>query len=325
MRRLPLWLTLVPLILGLGLYWYLWSGWATAFKAEVAAWLPGSAIEVSGFPYRIEGSAANPHLDRPGPVSITASAAQAIVNRGPWQPDLTVVRTVGPRLTVAVGGKDARTAMRADVAGLTALTSINTSGGRIARLSTVIEAARGRIGIITPMLGADTLEVHLREVAGRLPEPWSPTLPAHGQAVISAERLRIGGGDALTLASDMAITGSARLTDFARWADGGTVEVRLLTLSDAHGEIVAVRATLVPVGLVSVRMAGTIDTICPEAVVAAFLNQPAPKALRLRLPVRLSFDAVAGGIAHVNVTGVPGDLATRARRTQLPACPVLRG
>lgn len=325
MRRLPLWLMLVPLVAAVLVYWLLWSGWADAFRNRVTAWLPGSEIAVSGFPYRIETSVGQPRLQGSDTVAYSLSASRAIINQGPWQPELTVVRTTAPRASIAVGGTRAATAMRVDLGGISALTSINVAGGRLVRLSTVIEAARGRIGVITPPLAADTLEIHLREVAGRLPEPWSPTLPGQGQAVISAERLRIGGGDALTLKSDMAITGAARLTGFARWASGGTVELRTLTLADAHGDVATVKATLAPVGLTGVRMTGTISTVCPEAVVAAFTAGPAPKALRLRAPLQLAFDASAGPAAFVNVTGVPNDLASRPRRAREAACPVIRG
>ena len=323
--RLTLWLALVPLLAGGLVYYLLWSGWATAFRTEIGVWLPGSAIAVSGFPYRIEASIDAPRLTGRDMIAYDLGASRAVVNRGPWQPELTVVQTAAPRASVAVGGTGAATAMRADLGGISALTSINVAGGEVIRLSSVIEAARGRLGILTPPLAADTLQIHLREVSGRLPEPWSPTLPGRGQAVISAERLRIGGGDALTLASDIAVTGAGRLNSFTRWADGGTIEIRALTLADAHGEVAAVKATLVPVGLIGVRMAGTITTVCPESVIAAFMGQLAAKALRLRSPVQLAFEASAGVTPFVNVTGVPADLATRPRRAQEDACPVLRG
>ncbi len=320
---------LVPLVAGVALYGWLWSGWAAAFRTEVAGWLPGRTVTVSGFPYRIEATADTPQLSGGSIVVFTASAARAIVNRGPWQPDLTVISSDAPRFSVAVGGVGAATAMRADIAGKTALSSIHVEAGRVARLSTVIEAASGRLGILTPALTADALEVHLREVPGRLPEPWSATLPGRGQAVISAERLRIGGGDALTLAADFAVTGAARLTDFARWADGGTIELRALSLSDAHGEVAGVAATLVPIGRTGMRIAGTITTICPEAVVAAFDGTPPPRALRLRQPLRLAFEAtMKAGTDRTMTARLAGDLdnlATRARRGQEPPCPVIRG
>lgn len=325
-RYLPLLLTLVPLIAAVGLYWLLWSGWARELKTEVAAWLPGSSVGVGGFPYRIEADVDAPKLTWGRGVVITANAAAARINRGPWQPDLTVISTTQPRFTAAAGGP--ASPLRVDAAGLSALSSVHITDGKLARLSTVIEAVRAHIGLLTPSISADSLQVHVREVPGRTNEAWSATLPERGQAVLSAERLRIGTrdhwGDALTLAANIAVTGKTRLTDYARWADGGTIEVRSLVLSDAHGEVARGAATLVPDGA-GVRLAGTIDTVCPEAVVAAFDGSASTHALRLRAPVRLTLEAAIGAVRTVRVTGLPADLAARARLAQLPPCPVLRG
>jgi hypothetical protein len=48
MRRVPLWVTLLPLIAGIGLYWYLWSGWARGFEAAIRPWLPAVPIGATG-------------------------------------------------------------------------------------------------------------------------------------------------------------------------------------------------------------------------------------------------------------------------------------
>jgi hypothetical protein len=324
-RRIPVWLTLAPLLLAGLLYWIVWSGWARDFKAAVEQWLPGETVSVGGFPYRIEAAVDQPRLRLQGIVRIEATASRSLVNRGPWQPELTVVRAENPRFLAAVDAFGQRTALQASVEGKSALTSIHLDNGKLARLSAVVEAARARIGFIAAPLTADTLEVHLREVPGRLPEPWSPTLPARGQAVITGERLRIAGGDALTINADMAVTGRARLTDFAAWADGGTVELRELRLSDAHGEVARAAATLVPAGRTGVRLAGTIDTICPASLAAALTGAPGAAELRLREPVRLAIQGVIDQTGAVSVTGLPADLATRARRAQLPPCPRLHG
>lgn len=322
-RRLPLWLTLVPLVAaGLG-YWYVWSGWADQFRQTVAAWLPGQSVSVGGFPYRIEASIDQPHLRLPGVVRVEATAARALVNRGPWQPDLNVVRAEQPRFLVAVDAQGQRTALQARAEGKSALTSIHLFEGRLARLSTVIEAAKVRLGFLPAPLTADTLEVHLREVPGRLPEPWSPKLPARGQMMVRGERVRIAGGDALTLAADIAVTGRARLSDYVAWADGGTIEVGRLTLSDAHGTIATLGATMVPAGRTGVRFAGTIDTVCPSTVAAAFAGAAQGGEQRLREPVRLAAEGSVDAVGAVRVSGMPADLAMRARRAQLPPCPRL--
>jgi hypothetical protein len=95
-----------------------------------------------------------------------------------------------------------------------------------------------------------------------------------------------------------------------------------LTLADAHGEVAKVAATVVPMGRNGLRFAGTIETVCPGNVLAAFEGAPAVMELRLRIPVRLAFDGPAGAL---RLTGVPDDLTMRARRGQDPACPVIRG
>ena len=70
------------------------------------------------------------------------------------------------------------------------------------------------------------------------------------------------------------------------------------------------------------RFAGTLETVCPANVVAAVEGAPAVTELRLRAPVRLAFDGFAGAM---RLSGVPEDVAQRARRGQDPACPVIRG
>ncbi len=320
---MPLWLTLVPLLVGGLVYWSVWTGWAGEFRQTVAAWLPGQTVSVSGFPYRIEASVDQPHLRLAGVVRVEATATHALVNRGPWQPDLSVVRAEQPRFLVAVDAQGQRTALQVSAEGKSSLTSVHLLQGQLARLSTVIEAARIRLGFLPAPLTADTLEVHLREVPGRLPEPWSPKLPARGEMVVRGERLRIAGGDALTLAADIAVTGRTRLTSFVGWADGGTVEIGRLTLADAHGDIATLGATLVPAGRTGVRFAGTIDTVCPTTVAAAFSGAPQGGELRLREPLRLAVEGAVDAVGAVRVSGLPADLATRARRAQLPACPRL--
>ncbi len=317
MRRIPLWLTLVPLVAAIGLYWLLWSGWAKTFERELAGWLPGAAIGISGFPYRIEADVVAPRLSISGRVGIDVAADHAIINRGPWQPDLTIIRSDRPRLSIGVGP-----GLQMRVNGASALTSVHRVDGQLARLSNVIESARLRLGYLSAPIAADGLELHLRELLPAATAAKSPRLPARGELVIEGERLRIGGGDALTLATDLLVTGAARLTDYDRWTDGGTVEVSALTLADAHGEFARVAATLVPLGRSGLRIAGTVDTLCPATVAAAFAGLPPPRELRLRTVVRLAFEGSETGL---HLVGLPADLATRPRRGQLPPCPIVRG
>jgi hypothetical protein len=317
LRRVPLWVTLVPLALAIGLYWLLWSGWAKDFGAMVEATLPVSGVEVTGFPYRLETALVKPHWTAGDGIRIDASADRALVNRGPWVPELTVIRAEYPKFSAIVGP-----GFGASFTGKAALSSVKVVDDRLARLSTVIEAAKARLAFTPVAIAADVLELHLRERAPEAPMPDSATLPPRGQLVIKGQRLRLDGGDALTFAADITANGATRLTDFDRWAQDGTIEVTRLTVADAHGDVAKVAATLVPIGRSGLRFAGTIETVCPGNVLAAFEGAPAVMELRLRIPVRLAFDGPAGAL---RLTGVPDDLTMRARRGQDPACPVIRG
>jgi hypothetical protein len=283
----------------------------------VADSLPVGDVAVTGFPYRLETELAAPAWRAGDGVRIVASADRALVNRGPWQRELTVIRAEYPKFSAVVGP-----GFGASFTGKTATTSIKVLDGRLARLSTVVEAAQARLGFTPVPITADTLELHLRERIPAAASAESATLPPRGQLVVKGERLRFGGGDALTFLADMTANGRGRLTDFDAWAHDGTIEVSSLTLADAHGEVAKIAATVVPVGRTGLRFAGTVETVCPETVVAAFDVRSPVTEMRLRAPVRLAFDGPAGA---VRLSGVPADLAARARRRQDPACPVIRG
>jgi len=96
-----------------------------------------------------------------------------------------------------------------------------------------------------------------------------------------------------------------------------------MTGSDATGEIFKLDATVVPL-VAGLRLAGTIATVCPLAVQAALNGTAAPAEQRLRSPVRLALETSLPSGGAVALSGMPADLATRARRGQLPACPRLR-
>ena len=316
-RRIPVWLTLVPLLAALLLYWLLWSGWASDFRVVIQGWLPKNTPEISGFPYRLEADVANPAFAGGDVVKLMAKAVRARINRGPWQPELTVISSESPIFSAL-----ASPLLKIDIAGKTALTSIHITEGRLQRVSTVIEAATVRFGFRSLALAADGLELHLRERISARNTPAAATPSPRAQLVIAGTRLRFANSDAVTFAADIVATGAARLTAYDAWATTGTIEITSLTLADASGEVARVRATLVPVGRTSLRYAGTIETICPASVIAAFNGLPAPSERRLRAPARLAFEGKAG---LVTLTGIPENLAARATRSQLPPCPALRG
>jgi len=323
MRRIPLWLTLVPLVVAGVLYGVLWRGWAEEFRAELTPWLAG-APAITGFPYRLEADANAPRLSRGEVVKLEASAARARINRGPWQPELTVLQLQTLRASARVSP-----AISARLEGNTAITSINWGEGRLRRLSSVVQAARltlgqfpsgtpgGTMGGINLPITADTLELHLREREGDPVPDTSPTQAARGQLVLSGTRLRLGKGDALTMAAEVLATGPARLTGYDLWAGTGTLEITRLTLSDAHGEVVSARATLAPKGRDELRLAGTITTVCPLTI-----SGSAATEYRLRVPVRV---AISGTPEALILDPLSEDISRRPRRTKEPACPKLFG
>lgn len=316
-RRIPLWLTVVPLLAALAFYGWLWTGWAREFKTVLTAWLPATEISVTGFPYRLESSLDAPRLDLGETVKIRIAAARARINRGPWRPELTVIGTEAPTLTVIVGPL-----LSASLAGKSAQTSVHTEAARLTRLSSVITGATARIGLTAAPITAETLELHLRE---RMPGPKAGTGPTdtpRGQMVITGKALRFAAGDPLSLAADMTVTGAARLLGYDAWAPTGTIELGSFTLADSVGEIASAKATFAPIGRTGLRLAGTIETVCPATIVAALEARPAPAEMRLRAPLRLAFE---GTPADLRITGLPTDLAGRATRKQLAACPKVRG
>ena len=316
-RRLPLWLTLVPLVAAVGLYHLLWQGWAREFDALVRGWLPAKPFEVTGFPYRLEADVSHPEVQGGDVVRLFASATRARINRGPWQEELTLVGADYPRFSAIVGP-----GIGASFSGKSALTSINVVGGRLVRLSSVIEAANARLGFSPVNIAADSLDLHLRERQPGSDTSEGATPPARGQLVVSGQRVRFDGSDALTLTADMTVTGPARLTDYDRWVTSGTIKLTRVSLADAHGEIIGISGTIVPIGRRALRFAGTIETVCPENVSAAFDGRPGPVEKRLRAPLRLAFEGEPGAM---RLAALPVDLGQRATRGQQPPCPRLRG
>lgn len=319
MRRAPLWLTLVPLLAGLALYGWAWRGWADDFAATVQRWFPGATVSVTGFPYRMETELASPRLASDGPLRLTASAASARLNRGPWRPELTIFQSRQPRFEARLTD-----ALGVVVTAPGALTSLRLADGRLERLSTEAKDARIRLGFTALPLAAASLETHARERAGKAVPGSSPRLPPRGQLMIAATGLRIGDGAPLTLDADMIATGPERLTGYDRWAGTGTVEISRLTLADATGEIAAITATLTPQGRTTLRLAGTISSVCPATVASLLNGTQAPSEQRLRAPVRFAVEGALGEGGLLRLSGLPGDLASRPRRGQQPACLRLR-
>lgn len=319
-RRWPLLLALLPLILGLAVYGQLWRGWAAQFENTLQGWFPGKQAEVGGFPYRLETDLDGVTLTHAGVAVLRADVARLRLNRGPWRPELTVAQGEGVALAATLPGWSPQVNAAAGTA------SLKLESGRLVRLSIVLPAARGRIGLSGdgPAFRADTLELHAREIEPPAAVASDPALPQRGQLVIGSDGLRVGQGAPMILAVDAKVRGPDRLLDWPRWAaGGGSIDV-VVSGRDATGELFALDATAVPAGD-GFRLAGSIRTVCPMAVQAALAGVAPPAEQRLRAPVQLALEAQLPAASDMTaLRGLPADLASRPRRAQLPACPRLR-
>jgi hypothetical protein len=318
MRRVPLWATLIPLVIGLAIYWWYWDRERDAFQASLTAIFGDGRAAVGGFPYRLEAVLAEPRLRHDGQYRLDARAERAVVNRQPWRDSLSFVRLVEPRLqwrAPALG-------LGFDVTSQGAQTSLRLDGKRIVRLSSVHDGAELRLPFVVRPATAATFEWHFRETPAS-PDPASraPTFPEQAQLVLGAETLRFGKGDPLTFAAQLGLTSAAPVWDLASWRRGGTVELRRLTLADKTGEVMTFIATGSPGPSGPLRVAGTVETVCPESVQALFAGTPLPaREYRARRPVKLSF----GGVGDAPNLQLPaGGLRRLPVRAQEPPCPVL--
>ena len=314
MKRVPLWLTVVPLVLAVAGYWWAWTGWRDDFRAEIARVLPGAPVSIGGFPYRLEAEVGQPVLQAKSDITASATARLAIVNRGPWQKNPTIIRSVEPRIVAQI---PALAGSALSIVAPSAETSLHVEDGRIARLSTVLTAATIDLQLLGLPLAAARFEVHIRETPGRSAEAWSPTLPQRAQVVLAGEGIHAPGGAPLKLAADLRVTGPTRLVDYAGWAPKGTVEIHPLIVSDATGEVLRLQGTLVA-STGTPHVSATVTTECPLTVQAAFTGGRVSEQ-RLRLPVTLSLSGTPGAW---QLGGLPEP--GRATRAQQPPCPVLR-
>lgn len=317
--RLPLWATLIPLAVGLLVWGVLWRGQAASFEADLQKLLPGTDISVTGFPYRLEAEIA-PISRRHEDTALVASleAREISVNRVPWQPGRQVLNLTDSTARLALKPLPGVTAR---VTAAEAQASLRLEQGRIARLSGVWENPRIETGLLPSAATARHFEAHLRETPSSKAAPASPRLPTQVQLVLAADALRLGSGDPLGFALDSELTARTPIDSLAGWARGGTAEIRAATLSDATGEVARLAATLVAEDG-ALRLAGTIETVCPANVRAALAGLPPVSEKRLRKPQRIA----VGGKLPGNLQAAPPELGRPAGpiRGQEPACPRLR-
>jgi hypothetical protein len=320
-RRIPLWVTLLPLIAGIAVWAFVWRGYEAGFEQDLRAVLPADAeIEAGGFPYRLEaqlGSVSLAHRDAALALDLKADGAR--INRVPWQRD---------RQVISLGASEAGAAL-APIAGASvvikapaAQSSLRLDGPRIARLSTVWQQPVIETGLFAAPVKASVFEAHLRETpaSGDAPQKIG-RLPTQVQLVLSGTDLRFAGGAPLTFAFDAELTAPGPIRSLAGWQSSGTAEIRSVVLSDEAGEVARMSGSLVSeAGRLNVT--GMVETVCPATVRAAIAGEAAPSEMRARKPERI---AVSGTL--------PGGLVAAPRdptkppppvRGQEAACPRLR-
>lgn len=320
-RRIPLWITLIPLVLGVLLWGWMWRGYAAGLRADLEkAAPPGAEIRLSGFPYRLEAHIADvdAKLDD-GALQGRLRVKDLAVNRVPWQADRQVLNLDLSDAEIAVlplAGVNAR------VEAPEAQASLKLDGGRIARLSMVWQAPRVTLGLLPVPVVAKQLEAHLRETPVTEAKPAGAPPPTQAQLMLSGEAVRFGAGEPLALALDSEFTGHAPLKSYAVWASGGAVEIRSATLSDAGGEVARLTATLRPDGKGALHLTGQIETICPASVRAVIAGEAQPAEKRSRKPELI---AVSGRLPG-GLVAAPADPSKPPPpvRGQEPPCPRLR-
>lgn len=321
MRRIPLWVTIVPLLLGLGLWVWLWNGYEANLKAELKQVLPaGTEIEASGFPYRLEASVKPLSASFAGEAVVASiSAEEARLNRVPWQKDRQVIALQAPRGSLALKPV---TGGRIDIKSESALASLRLEEGRIARLSIVWNMATLNMGLFAAPASAGRLETHLRETPATAALSKAPTHPTQVQIMMTGEDVRFGRGDPLALNLEAELTSGAPIKSFGGWAGEGTAEIRTIRLADKTGEVAKFRATIVPGAEGRLLLNGTVETVCPANVRSAVAGGPPVSERRQRRPETLTISGVLGGA--MVTSAADASKPTPPVRGMEPPCPRLR-
>jgi hypothetical protein len=314
-----LWATLLPLLLGIAVWAFVWRGYEARFEEDLRQVLPADvAIDAAGFPYRLEARLAPVKLEhRDAALSLGLTADAATINRVPWQRDRQVITAIKSSTR---GSLTPLTGATVAIEAPEMLASLRLDGSQIARLSVIWQQPTLATGLIAVPMTAGRFEAHLRETPADS-KATGPRLPTQAQLVLTGDSLRFGAGAPLRLALDGELTGPAPITSLAGWQQGGTAEIRSATLSDGTGEVARLSATLVPDGG-RLRLAGTVETVCPATVRAAIAGTRPPREMRSRVPERIAI----GGTLPGGLTAAPRDPARPPPpvRGQQPPCPALR-
>ena len=316
-KRIPLTATLIPLIVGLLVYYYWWDGRRARFSADLARVL-GAPVVIGGFPYRLEADLGPSALSRVTPlITVRLSAAGLDINRAPVGRPLTVVSALKPVVSAGINGIGATTLT---VRAANSRSSLRlTPDGRIARLSNAFEDAVVHSAALALPATARRFEVHIRETPQALdPASKSPAYPEQAQLVVRGEGVRYGGGDPVTLTVEFGLNAKAPLARDRAVLDGATFELKKLEIADKTGVIATLSATLSPDQRGRILANGTIQTVCPATVLALLDGKTAPRELRRRHEDDLQW---SGRLGAITATGGVTDAPVRS---QEPPCPALR-
>ncbi|MBB4633848.1 DUF2125 domain-containing protein [Sphingosinicella soli] len=316
MRRLPFWVAVLPLLLGLGAYWLYWNGESKAFGAFVAERL-GVPVAIAGFPYRIEIRTEDIDIRRQTrELSVAVQASKMAINRQPWRTGHAVIEAQEPRLQVALARF---TGMRLDIEAPTMLASIRRPGDTLERLSLHFGTAKVWLPFAGGPFDATDFELHLRETPDAAPLSRSPTLPVRAEARIAGTLTRAG--TSLGLNIPLFVTARGPIASLEGWRSGGTIEAKGAQLLLEEKPLADIEATLAPLPDGRIAVSGTISSECPFTV-KALLEGGVPateyRARRART-MTLTGDSAAG-----LVVGAPEGASGGPVRSQEPPCPVLR-
>jgi len=314
MNRLPFWIPVLPLLLGLVAYWLYWQGEAKAFGAVVAERI-GVPVETAGFPYRIEARAADVAVRRQTrELSFAAHASRMVVNRQPWRTGHVVLQAEMPRLQIAL----ARLAgMRLDVEAPAMLASVRQPGDTLERLSMHFETAKVWLPLAGGPFDATNFELHLRETPGGAPQGNAPTLPVQAEARIAGTLDRAGVDFGIDI--PLFVTARAPLGRLEIWQNGGTIEVKGAQLFAKDKPLADIDATLAPLPDGRIAVSGTIRSECPFTVKALFEGRAPAAEYRAR---RARTMTLTGDSAAGFAVGDPEGASGGPVRSQEPPCPV---
>jgi hypothetical protein len=291
MGRIPLWWTLVPLLLGVGGWWLAWGHWRDRLESDLAAVLPEMRFRFQGFPYRIAARSEDVRLRHADVALVLGLDAEMVqVNRQPFRTDRQVLSFAGSRMTASLAPlQGAAVAIAAPFA----QASLRREESRIARLSGVWERPRIELGFSGRPVRATTFEAHLRETPAP-PAAGAGSAPSQVQVVLAGTRVRWGSGQPLGLRASFDLLADRPVASLAGWRPAGQLAMREFVLSDATGEVLRAAANFSAGDDGRVMAQGMIETVCPGTLRAAADGAVAPQEKRTRKPVRVAFEAVLG-------------------------------